>query len=125
MRSSASSCARQVLQRAAPEAHHHDFAAVLREAHVLPDRPRATRSGAGWPSSAYFSAAAATPPREHARERKRSKTRLQRGLGLTNKRALTVGSTKGTPGKRTGFDATRAKPSHSPLNNVNEAKPLV
>ena len=95
MRSSASSCARQVLQRAAPEANYHDFAAVLGEAHVL--AREAARDQVGRRLSEQL-----VPVRRGRRDAAQSeraasasaaKRACRAALVLTNKQAVTVGST--------------------------------
>ena len=103
MRSSASSWLRQVLHAPLQKLTTTTSPRCSEMRTFSPVRPRATRSGAGWPSSSYFSAAAAATParREGERQRKRSKTRCGAALERTNKQAVTVGSTLGgTPDKR-------------------------
>ena len=131
MRSSASNCARQVLHEPLQKLTTTTCPRNSEMRTFSPDRPRATRSGAGRPSSSCFSAAAAeAAPRTRittstAASALAAKCACITALDRTNKRAYTIDSTRADTGQaKPEIDATRrARPSHSRLNNVNETAP--
>ena len=103
MRSSASSCARQVLQAPLQKLTTTTSPRCSERRTFSPERPRATRSGAGCAEQLVLLGrrGRGATQSQHAAERKRSKTRLQNSdwSSLTNKRSR-LAQRKGTPGKR-------------------------
>src|SRR4051794_34164770 len=89
MRSSASSCARQVLQLPLQKLTTTTSPRCSDMRTFSPDNPRATRSGAGWPTSSYFSAATALDVANDANA-SAANAACRAALGLTNKLVLTV-----------------------------------
>src|SRR5262245_6926754 len=97
MRSSAESCARQVLHAPLQKLTTTTSPRCSEMRTFRPESPRATRSGAGWPSSAYFSAAPdgrATPSSASA-----AIDACDTTAARTNKREITDGSTRADTGQ--------------------------
>src|SRR5437868_12120826 len=88
MRSRAASCAAQVLQLPLQKLTTTTSPRCSETRTFSPVRPRATRSGAGWPVSSYFSAASETAAETSASA---ANAACNTALDLTNKLVLTTG----------------------------------
>src|SRR6185295_9562838 len=98
MRSSAESCARQVLHEPLQKLTTTTSPRCSEMRTFSPDRPRATRSGAGWPTSPYcLSAATAWPA--GAASASAAIIACDSAAALANKQEITVGSTRAHTGQ--------------------------